>query len=586
MAISNNRVVAGAFGYGNYTSAAYLFMDPNDSESGQQYSEMSLILAGDGVENDYFGSSVAIEDDVIVIGASGEWMGAGAVYVFRIIFHTDDNGTFHSITQLAKITAANGEANDGFGKSVALHGNRILVGASGVANVHGLAFVGSAYLFYDASNDQNHQVWTQITQFQPNDLTSGDDFGWTVALDGTTAVVGTYAQSVNAAYVFEKVNNMNDSSSWTQTTKLTGSPDSWFGYAVALAGNWIAVSADTDDYYDENGAGAVVIFQKMDSSIWTQATYLTASDGMTGDWFGSSVAFSKDASSIVVGANWDDFSTNITTSGSVYLFWSDSTTSTTTFSGWTQAGKFVASDGASGDQLGSSIAIENRTVVAGAPRDDSNQGSVYVIDTGFSTMETMPTASPTDNGEVSKATSQPTLTFSVLGTVVPTTESTSSSNAPTDRGPLQPPTPTEKPNNNATHPESETSNTNSTGVSLTVVILLVVIVVAGVAAVVLMVIFFNKFCTKDRQELMEQQQTTTCYLDSPPLPSHRNTNATAAYDGSPIMVHNLVPAMPVTQIAAPVVARTTEAVTFVEPFTAVPPFQTASRLPCIPMYLK
>jgi hypothetical protein len=266
----------------------------------------------------------------------------------------------------------------------------------------------------------------------------------------------------------------------------------------------------------------------------------------------------------------------------VYLFRSDSTTSTTTFSGWTQAGKFVDSDGASRDQLGSSIAIENRTVVAGAPRDDSNQGSVYVIDTGFSMMETMPTASPTDNGEVSKATSQPTLTSSFLGTIVPTTESTSSSNAPTDRGPLQPPPPTEKPNNNATHAESETSNTNSTGVSLTVVILLVVIVVAGVAAVVLMVIFFNKFCTKDRQELMEQQQTTTCSrnLVSPPLPSHRNTNATAAY-GSPIVVHNLVPAMLVTQIEVPVVARTIEAVAFVEPFTAVPPFPTASRIKTI-----
>jgi hypothetical protein len=138
-----------------------------------------------------------------------------------------------------------------------------------------------------------------------------------------------------------------------------------------------------DDNAKGTNAGAAYVYSKTSassSSPWTQMTQLTATDGKPFDDFGSSVAISKDASTIVVGARFGD-SSDIPNSGAAYLFRTTSSPTTTTTLEWIQIGKFVAEFRAAYDLLGSSVAIEDNIVVVGSEGDDSNKGSAYVVQT-------------------------------------------------------------------------------------------------------------------------------------------------------------------------------------------------------------
>jgi hypothetical protein len=183
--------------------------------------------------------------------------------------------------------------------------------------------VGSAYLFGNPSSDPTALEWTQLLEFQPDDLAGHDDsFGLSVALDENIAVIGTFEWNANAAYVFAPVHGDASSSlsfSWKQIAKLTGLMDNLFGYSVAVAGNWIVVGAREDDNTNGIDAGAVFVFTET-SSTWTQVAQLLAVDGAAGDQFGTSVSISKDASTIVVGADYKDYDSTITDSGAAYLF--------------------------------------------------------------------------------------------------------------------------------------------------------------------------------------------------------------------------------------------------------------------------
>jgi uncharacterized membrane protein len=441
VSISNNRIVVGAWGYDNGRGAVYLFGDPNNRLLGRSYSQLAILTALDGQNGDGFGNSVAIDGDIVVVGATRVANYTGAVYVYRIV----DSNSMITISQLAKLTASNGMGYDNFGSSVAINGNHILVGATGVnnndsdsvvgapgVNKNSPANAGSAYLFGNPSNDLNSPPeWTQLQTLQPDGLTGYDWFGGAVAMHENIAVVGTRDSVANAAYVFVPVINtdetadssssLSSSSTWTQMAKLTGSMGSYFGYSVTVAGNWIVVGAPGNDNTNEIGtnvtnAGSVFVFTIMLSSTWTQTTQLLAADGAEGDTFGRSVSISKDASTIVVGANLVDFNTTIIDSGAAYLFRTTNaattTMSTTAMTEYTQLEKFVAADRDSYDGLGICVAIENNIAVVCASGDDSKKGSVYILDTGFSSPKTSttspspmiainvdpPTNSPSSNG--------------------------------------------------------------------------------------------------------------------------------------------------------------------------------------------
>ncbi|SNR72142.1 hypothetical protein [Puniceibacterium sediminis] len=345
IAISGTTVLVGAHGdddNGGNSGSAYLF----DPTTGTQ---LTKLTASDGATNDYFGLSVAISGTTAIVGAYADddnGGNSGSAYLF-------DTTTG---AQLTKLTANDGATNDYFGRSVAISGTTVLVGAD--ADDDNGADSGSAYLFDTTTG-------TQLAKLTANDGATNDYFGTSVAISGTTALVGAYGDADNgsasgSAYLF-------DTTTGTQLAKLTASDGvayDYFGFSVAISGTTALVGAFGDD---DNGSfsGSAYLF---DITTGTQLAKLTASDAAASDYFGRSVAIS--GTTAIVGAYGDD--DNGGNSGSAYLF--DIPTGA-------QLAKLTASDGAASDSFGSSVAISGNTVLVGAYLDDdngSNSGSAYL----------------------------------------------------------------------------------------------------------------------------------------------------------------------------------------------------------------
>jgi hypothetical protein len=157
-----------------------------DAQSGAQ---LSKLTASDGAIWHEFGTSVAIDGDRGLIGAPYAGGGSGAAYLFDLT----------TGSQLSVLRANDGAVEDLFGASVAMHGTTALVGAPWDDGPGPTA--GSAYLF-DLTTGQ------QIARLRPAAVQAGDLFGGAVALQGTTALVGALrsdegAPDGGAAYLFD-----------------------------------------------------------------------------------------------------------------------------------------------------------------------------------------------------------------------------------------------------------------------------------------------------------------------------------------------------------------------------------------------
>jgi uncharacterized repeat protein (TIGR01451 family) len=353
--ISGNTVAVGAR-YSNTTAgtdagAAYVFV-----RSGTTWTQQQKLLAPDGAAGDLFGTSVSVSGDTVVAGASsadtpgGFGFNTGAVYVFARA------GTTWTLQQ--KLRPPDSAAGDVFGYSVSVSGETLVVGAWSDDTL-GAADSGSAYVFVRSGT-----TWALQQKIRPYDPTTGAQFGWSVSLSGETLVVGARsAGGAGAAYVFRRFAG----TTWVQQQKLTAPAGALqFGQSVAVAGDTLAVGAPTAG---AGTAGAAYVFVRS-GATWTAQQTLVASDGATGDAFGSSVSIS--AATAVVGAPGDDI--GVADTGSLYVFVRSGTT-------WTEQQKLL-SDGAAGDALGSSVAISGNTVVGGAPGNDGpgglHAGAAYV----------------------------------------------------------------------------------------------------------------------------------------------------------------------------------------------------------------
>jgi hypothetical protein len=299
------------------------------------------LTASDAAFYDSFGFSVAISGPTAVVGAAFKNAGAGSVY-----------GVVHSGTswiQQAELTPSGGPSSEYFGVSVAISGSTALVGASN--NNSG---TGAAYVF-----KRSGTVWTQQAKLVAADGAPNDSFGWSVAVSGVTAVVGTYKNSsTGAAYVFTR-----SGTSWRQRAKLTaadGTARNYFGYSVAISGPTAVVGA----FGNASARGAAYVFVRS-GKTWIQQAKLIASDGAAYDYAGWSVAIS--GSTAVVGA-WSANSR----AGAAYIFVRSGRT-------WTQQAKLTASDGVFLDDFGGSVAISESTVVVGAQLKNEQIGAAYMF---------------------------------------------------------------------------------------------------------------------------------------------------------------------------------------------------------------
>ena len=326
------------------SGSAYVFV-----RSGDTWSQQAKLTASDAAFQDYFGWSVAVSGDTIVVGASQDddaGTQSGSAYVFV------RSGTTWS--QQAKLTASDAAAADLFGFSVAISGDTIVVGAYRDDDAVGES--GSAYVFVRSGT-----TWSQQAKLTATDPGFTDFLGWSVAISGDTIVVGARlddaaAQNSGSAYVF-----VRSGATWSQQAKLTPSDaalNDEFGYSVAVSGDTAVVGTPFDDDAG-NESGSAYVFVRS-GTTWSQQAKLTAADAAANDRFGFSVAVSGDT--VVVGAYGDDDAG--TDSGSAYVFVRSGTT-------WSQRAKLTASDATVADQFGISVAVSGDTAVAGARGDES-----------------------------------------------------------------------------------------------------------------------------------------------------------------------------------------------------------------------
>ena len=362
VALSGNTAVIGAFRDDDDVKGVDSGSAYVFTHSGTNWSQQAKLTAADGAANDTFGGKVALAGDTVVIGAifhDAKGDNSGSAYVF-----TRSGTTWN---QQVKLTAADTTANDAFGQSIALSGDTVAIGAPHDDDMGNDS--GSVYVF-----TRSGSTWSQQAKLTAADGAEGDVFGISIALSGNTIVIGAdlndeKALNAGAVYVFTRSGN-----SWSQQAKLTaadGEETDIFGVRVALSGDTVLISARRDDD-DVMGidAGSAYVFTRT-GTRWEQQVKLTASDGAADDRFGRSVALVGDTA--VIGAMFQDDKGD--KSGSAYVF-------TRSGSTWSQQAKLTAADGAVGDVFGWSVALSGNTAVIGAARDDDNgndSGSVYVF---------------------------------------------------------------------------------------------------------------------------------------------------------------------------------------------------------------
>lgn len=449
VALSGGTAVVGApydDDKGLNSGAAYVF-----TGSGAMWTQQVKLTATDAVDEGRFGSSTAIDGDTVVVGShmdDSKGTDSGSAYVFT------RSGT--SWSQQAKLTAADGAASEFFGYSVALSGDTALIGASRDGEKGGSA--GAAYVF-----TRSGASWSQEAKLTAADGGANDYFGISVALAGGSAVIGSYfdddkGSASGSAYVFTRAGT-----SWWQQAKLTaadGAATDYFGVSVALSGGTAVIGSLLDDdkgadsgsayigglpyttrentalsvpapgvlgndsdplgegltavlavdaahgtvelaadgsftYTPDAGYSGSDSFTYTASDQWLSSPPATvtitiegvhdapvaledpeiakvlASDGEANDYLGLSVAISGDTA--VIGAHGDD--DKAASAGAAYVYVREG-------GSWKQQAKLTASDGATDDLFGTAVAISGDTVVVGVSNDDDkgmDSGSAYVF---------------------------------------------------------------------------------------------------------------------------------------------------------------------------------------------------------------
>jgi len=243
--------------------------------------------------------------------------------------------------------------NDAFGFSVAVQGDTLVIGTLAPAGEPGAAYV------YQRTGD----TWNQTAKLTPSDSAPGDNFGKAVAIDGDTIAVGAPDATigVNAAqgavYTFTRTGTPDRA----ETAKLTvsdGFAHDQLGTSVAINGDTIVAGAPAVTVAKNANQGAIYTFTRDGADSRTETAKLTASDGATDTQLGQSVAI--DGDTVVAGAPGAVGAK--TTPGSAYTF------ARTGAPARTQTAKLTSSQGVAGDQFGQSVGIDGDTIVAGAPR--------------------------------------------------------------------------------------------------------------------------------------------------------------------------------------------------------------------------
>ena len=370
------------------------------------FTQTKKLTASDAAANDRFGYSVATNGDTVVVGAYGKDWQPGVPPIFvpqskgaAYIFERNQGGA-GNWGQVKKLTASDAAANDRFGWSVAIDGDTVVVGALAKDS-----YTGAAYIF--KRNLGGAENWGQVKKLTASDAAGGDNFGSSVSINVDTVVVGAYGKNFDggatvvagAAYIFER--NQGGAENWGQVKRLisdTAANYSYFGYSASINVDTVVVGA-----YGKL-PGAAYIFERNQGGTqnWGLVKKLTASDGIGGDQFGVSVAINIDT--VAVGAIYG----NRGTSGAVYIFERNQNG----VESWGQVQELTASDAAKSDEFGISVAIDGDTLVVGAWALNllTAGGAAYIFERNQNGVEAW--------GEVQKLTASDTVAHDQFGSSV------------------------------------------------------------------------------------------------------------------------------------------------------------------------
>ena len=288
VAISGDYAVGTTTQHNSDRGAAYIFYN-----NAGTWEEQAFIEEPDVPTFSLFGSSVAIEDNNIIIGMrmwADELPGAAFIYNY--------NGT--TWTQTVELVPSEAINGDHVGESVDISGDYVIVGAHGTDDAKGAAYI---YKNID-------ETWTKIIRLEADDGVIEDYYGAESAISNDYAMVGSYKHNGRrgAVYVYE-----NNDDIWTLSQKIIA-PDAGinddFGCDIDFNDEVLIIGARSD-----NASGTAYVYKNIDGT-WTFFEKIIPSDGADGDDFGDGVAIS--GSNFIVGAQWCDiFGVN---SGAAYMY--------------------------------------------------------------------------------------------------------------------------------------------------------------------------------------------------------------------------------------------------------------------------
>ena len=357
VATSGDVVVAGAPGVDDggaaESGAAYFFERGGDGSWTQADFEVGQVGA------DQFGFSTAVDGKYAVIGAPRPGESSGLEYVK--IFGRQGDGTWNQIEKPIDKTIT----LDDFGHSVGISGLRVVVGAPKSDDLPGqieaIADAGLAYIIDEGGTTPPSWPEGPSHTLEASDPQENDWFGYAVAIDGGTAVVGAPGEGghANKAYVFERQGD----GSWQEQQILAPAspqPAGGFGWSVAIDGETIAVGAP----YEDSASGAAYLYQQASDGSWIPAGRVVASDRSNDASFG--IRVSLDGGLLLIGA---ELGPETTFTGRAYLFSRNSSGS------WLEGLAFSATDLAAGDLYGRGADISGESVVVGAPGRETETGA-------------------------------------------------------------------------------------------------------------------------------------------------------------------------------------------------------------------
>ncbi len=363
---------------------------------GSEWAFVQKLMLATGSAEDRFGTSVALEGSLLVVGAPGHSANAGRAFVFE----KDDAGVW---TQRAAVAPKPGQLLDLFGSSVAISGSQLAIGAmgedGGASGINGVVDesapgAGAAYIFTRVGDSFTFQQEAYVKAAEPS---AGDLFGSALALRGDQLAVAAIGEDSAAGGVGAdgKGNGAVDSGAvfiyrreaagWTYTTRIKGpSPNASdaFGSALALHSDGLLVGIPGDDATgsgvgqdaDDEGAldsGAAALYRRDAKGEWSLEAHFKSHASTPYDGFGAAVAL--DGHLLAVGAPREDGSGKglappvdeaSLSSGAVYSFRQAGS--------WLLDGYVKAPVDLPGQRFGSAVALGADEVFAGAPYDDTD----------------------------------------------------------------------------------------------------------------------------------------------------------------------------------------------------------------------